>query len=337
MEQLIELAVFAGKTAMIVAGIGIVIGLIASSAVKNKSQDDLDLHELNNDFKGYKNKIASLLLSKKELKQSLKAEKKELKKKNNEKKNTIYILNFDGDVKANAVDQLRQEITAVLTTASSDDEVVVRVESPGGVVHGYGLAASQLLRIRSANIPLTVCVDKVAASGGYMMACTANKIIAAPFAILGSIGVVAQVPNFHRWLKKNDVDYQEITAGEYKRTLSLFGEVTEKGKEKFTEQIQQTHDLFKNFVHEYRPQVDLKEVATGEYWFGQQALNLKLADELKTSDAYLFEQKDSARLIEVSLKPKKKITEKLSEALQLSVSKSFEKIWQNLLEGRRGL
>ena len=200
MEQLIELAVFAGKTAMIVAGIGIVIGLIASSAVKNKSQDDLDLHELNNDFKGYKNKMASLLLSKKELKQSLKAEKKELKKKNNEKKNTVYILNFDGDVKANAVDHLRQEITAVLTTASSDDEVVVRVESPGGVVHGYGLAASQLLRIRSANIPLTVCVDKVAASGGYMMACTANKIIAAPFAILGSIGVVAQVPNFHRWL-----------------------------------------------------------------------------------------------------------------------------------------
>ena len=108
----------------------------------------------------------------------------------------------------------------------------------------YGLAASQMQRIRDKKLKLTVCVDKVAASGGYMMAVVADKIIAAPFAVLGSIGVLAQVPNFHRLLKKHDVDFEMLTAGKYKRTLTMFGENTDKGREKFQEDIEDTHVLF---------------------------------------------------------------------------------------------
>ena len=176
-------------------------------------------------------------------------------------------------MKASAVSSLRQEITAILSLAEKQDEVLVRLESGGGMVHAYGLASSQLLRIRNQDIDLTVCVDKVAASGGYMMACVANKLLAAPFAVIGSIGVIAQIPNFHRLLKKNDIDFEMITAGEYKRTLTMFGENTEKGREKFAEDIEDVHVLFKDFVKEHRPALDVEAVATGEVWFGQRAID----------------------------------------------------------------
>ncbi len=185
-----------------------------------------------------------------------------------EQRKRLYVLNFDGDIRASATDNLREEITAVLNQSTEGDEVLVKVESPGGLVHGYGLAASQLRRIRDAEVPLTIAVDKVAASGGYMMACVADRIIAAPFAVLGSIGVLAQVPNFHRLLKKHDIDFELFTAGEYKRTVTMFGENTEKGREKFTEDLEETHDLFKDFVSENRPQLDIARVATGEVWYG---------------------------------------------------------------------
>ena len=210
--------------------------------------------------------------------------------------------------------------------AKTTDEVVVCVESPGGVVHGYGLAAAQLLRIREHNIPLTVCVDKVAASGGYMMACTGSQILASPFAIIGSIGVLAQVPNFSKLLKKHDIDYQEITAGQYKRTLSLFGDITDEGKEKFTEQIQDTHDLFKDFVQTHRPIVEIDNIATGEHWFGKRALDLKLVDKLQVSDEYLFSQRDEARILKISTKSKKTVTDRISEAISTGVQKSIEEL-----------
>lgn len=216
------------------------------------------------------------------------------------------------------------EISTVLDVATPRDEVLVRVTSPGGMVHTYGLAAAQLTRVRNANIPLCVSVDKVAASGGYLMACTANKIIASPFAILGSIGVLAQVPNFHRLLKKHDIDYEEYTAGDYKRTISMFGEITDKGKEKFTEQIADTHELFKNFVKEHRPIVDIDKVGTGEPWFGKRALDHKLIDEIKTSDEYFFERKDSHDIVKVKLAEKKKFGEKIAEQLRLTVTSLFE-------------
>lgn len=211
-------------------------------------------------------------------------------KKKKKQEARVFVIDFKGDIQASAVNHLREEITLILETANTEhDKVVVRLESPGGLVHGYGLAAAQLLRLREAGLNVTICVDKVAASGGYMMACIAHQIIAAPFAVLGSIGVVAQMPNFNRFLKEHKVDFELFTAGEYKRTVTMFGENTEDDKRKFTEELQQTHELFKHFVEKYRPQLNIAQVATGEHWFGQDALDLNLIDKIATSDEYLLE------------------------------------------------
>ena len=210
--------------------------------------------------------------------------------KSEEVESRTFVIHFDGDVAATAVEHLRIEITAVLTMATQNDEVVVCIESPGGMVHSYGLAASQMMRIRSAGIPLTAVVDRVAASGGYLMAAVANKIVAAPFAVIGSIGVVAQVPNVHRLLKKNDVDVEVLTAGKYKRTLTLLGENTDEGREKFRQELEDVHALFQEFVTDNRPNLDLDAVATGEAWYGTRALELHLIDELATSDEYIGKQ-----------------------------------------------
>lgn len=211
-------------------------------------------------------------------------------KKKKKQEGRIFVIDFKGDIQASAVNHLREEITLILATTNTEhDKVVVRLESPGGLVHGYGLAAAQLLRLREAGLNVTICVDKVAASGGYMMACIAHQIISAPFAVLGSIGVVAQMPNFNRFLKEHKVDFELFTAGEYKRTVTMFGENTEEDKRKFEEELQQTHELFKHFVEKYRPQLNIAQVATGEHWFGQDALDLNLIDKIATSDEYLLE------------------------------------------------
>jgi|JI10StandDraft_1071094.scaffolds.fasta_scaffold239290_1 serine protease SohB len=212
----------------------------------------------------------------------------------------VFVLDFKGDVMASAADSLREEVTVVLGIAQAEDEVVLRLESSGGAVHGYGFAASQLSRLRAARIPLTVCVDKVAASGGYMMACVGSRVLAAPFAILGSIGVVAPVPNLHRLLDRFGVDYEDVTAGKHKRPVSLLGEIHEEGRAKLKEQVDETHQLFKRFVHEMRPSLDIESVATGEHWYGTRALELGLADGLATSDDYLLEQARTSRVFEVT-------------------------------------
>ncbi|MEM7209962.1 MAG: protease SohB [Pseudomonadota bacterium] len=244
-----------------------------------------------------------------------------------DQKSRVFVLDFDGDIKASAVSGLRREITAVLSLAQAQDEVVVRLESGGGMVHSYGLASSQLQRVKNHGVPLTICVDKVAASGGYMMACVANKLLAAPFAIIGSIGVVAQLPNFHRLLKKNDVDFELITAGEYKRTLTMFGENTEKGREKFAEDIEEIHVMFKEFVTEHRPQLDVESVATGEIWFGQRAKDKTLVDDLMTSDEYIANACDSADVFVVKYVEKKSLPEKLGVAVQSALDNTVLKWW----------
>lgn len=199
----------------------------------------------------------------------------------------VFVLNFSGDLQASGVTALRHEVTALLSRTRQGDEVVLRLESAGGLVHAYGLAASQLDRIAAAGVRLTVCVDKVAASGGYLMACVAEQILAAPFAVLGSIGVVAQIPNIHRLLKRHDVDIELLTAGEYKRTLTVLGENTEAGREKFQRDLETTHELFKHHVAERRPQLDIGAAATGEVWLGTRALAMGLVDRIQTSDEYL--------------------------------------------------
>jgi len=249
---------------------------------------EIRISHLNARINEQRKKIAQTTSSKLELLQLSQQLSKEARarKKTNQK---IYVLDFKGDMAASAVESLREEITLILSTAKAGrDRVIVRLESPGGMVHGYGLAAAQLVRLREAGFHVTICVDKVAASGGYMMACIANEVISAPFAIVGSIGVVAQVPNFNRLLKENKIDFELYTAGQYKRTVTMFGENTEEGKTKFEEELQQTHALFKHFVEKYRPQLNVEKVATGEHWYGQDALDLNLVDKLQTSDEYLL-------------------------------------------------
>ena len=249
---------------------------------------EIRISHLNERINEQRKKIAQTTASKFELLQLTQQLSKEARarKKNNQK---IYVLDFKGDIQASAVENLREEITLILATAKAGkDRVVVRLESPGGAVHGYGLAAAQLVRLRDAGFNLTICVDKVAASGGYMMACIANEIVSAPFAVVGSIGVVAQVPNFNRLLKEHHVDFELYTAGQFKRTVTMFGENTEEGKAKFEEELQQTHVLFKHFIEKYRPQLNVEKVATGEHWYGQDAKGLNLVDQLKTSDEYIL-------------------------------------------------
>lgn len=236
------------------------------------------------------------------------------KGKSKKKEKRIFVLDFDGDIKASAVKHLREEISTIISTANKEDEVVVRLESGGGMVHGYGLAAAQLVRLKEAGLTLTVCVDKIAASGGYMMACVADKILAAPFAVVGSIGVVSQMPNFNKWLKKHDIDYEMFTAGEYKRTVTMFGENDDEDRAKYKEELEQTHELFKHFVTTYRPQLDLSKVANGDHWYGEDALKLNLVDELSTSDAYLLKQMENHQAYALLSRQKPTFAEKLGLA-----------------------
>jgi len=320
--------------------VAIVVVLVAFAAVRQrgrrKGDGQLQVTRLNDFYKALRERLEQSILQKDQLKQVRKEEARQLKaeRKAGTQKARVYVLDFDGDIKASAVENLRHEITALLTLATPQDEVVLRLESGGGMVHSYGLAASQLARIRQAGVPLTVCVDKVAASGGYMMACIGEKILSAPFAVLGSIGVVAQLPNVHRLLKKHDVDMEVLTAGEYKRTLTVFGENTEKGREKFQEDLETTHQLFKNFVARYRPQLAIDEVATGEVWLGQSALGLQLVDELRTSDEYLAERARTAELFQLHYAQKKSLQERFGMAASVALDRFVLTWWSRLNQQR---
>ena len=274
----------------------------------NKSQDQrrkslIEAMEDKNAVKQFQKALA------KKAKQKLKE-----KGKSKQKEKRLFVLDFDGDIKASAVKHLREEISAIISTANKGDEVVLRLESGGGMVHGYGLAAAQLVRLKEAGLTLTVCVDKIAASGGYMMACVADKILAAPFAVVGSIGVVSQMPNFNKWLKKHDIDYEMFTAGEYKRTVTMFGENDDEDRAKYKEELEQTHELFKHFVTTYRPQLELSKVANGDHWYGEDALKLNLVDELSTSDAYLLKQMEDYQAYALMSRQKPTFAEKLGLA-----------------------
>ena len=282
---------------------------------------EIRITHLNARINEQRKKIAQATASKFELLQLTQQFSKEARarKKNNKK---VYLIDFKGDMAASAVEHLREEITLILATAKAGrDRVILRLESPGGMVHGYGLAAAQLVRLRDAGFHLTICVDKVAASGGYMMACIGNEIISAPFAVLGSIGVVAQVPNFNRLLKEHNVDFELYTAGQYKRTVTMFGENTEEGKAKFEEELQQTHVLFKHFVEKYRPQLNVEKVATGEHWYGKDALELNLVDKLETSDEYLLSLLTQYDVYLIQTRSKPTLGEKLGlQAAQMADS-----------------
>ncbi|MGI2217361.1 protease SohB [Shewanella baltica] len=331
MEFLYEYGMFLAKAVTIVVAIVAVIIVVLASTVKHKSdKGELRITNLSEELEELKHGLKEELLSKKQFKAYEKQLKAEEKAKDKAADDTstgkVFVIDFKGSIDAAEVASLREEINAILAIAEKGDEVVVNVESGGGMVHGYGLASSQLDRLRQAEIPLTVCVDKVAASGGYMMACVANKIYAAPFAIVGSIGVVAQLPNFNRLLKKHEIDYEQHTAGNFKRTLTVFGENSDEGRQKFQEELEETHVLFKAFVGKYRPELDLVKVATGEHWYGQQAIELGLVDAISTSDDVIMSLAAERTVYKMRYQVRKKLADKIAHGASLFVNAIFNRL-----------
>nr|WP_262411519.1 protease SohB [Halomonas utahensis] len=341
-EILAEYGLFLAKIVTFAVAALIVAAMIMAAAQRGRNQEDegeLQVVRVNDRLRDNRETLEAHLHEGagrrrwlRDLRRNRKKEKKAERQKESDgaqRRGRLYVVDFQGDLKASQTGALRRCITAILGVAEPGrDEVMIRLESSGGMVHSYGYAAAQLDRIRRAGLPLTACVDKVAASGGYMMACVADRIIASPFAILGSIGVVAQLPNVHRLLKRHDVDFEVLTAGEYKRTLTVFGENTEKGRRKFTEDLEQTHRLFKEYVSEHRPAVDIDRVATGEIWFGRQALEVSLADELKTSDQVMTEACDERDVFLVRYERRRTLPEKLglsaASAVESGIMKGIE-------------
>jgi len=326
---------FLVKVLTIVVAIVIIIG-VAASAGRKAHQEGLEVEDLNKKYKALASTLRKAVLKKDEQKKEAKAEKKREKAaaKESSDRPRSFVINFKGDLKASALPALREEVSAVLEVATGMDEVIVCLENHGGVVHEHGLAASQLARIRDKGIPLIVCVDKVAASGGYLMACVATRIYAAPFAILGSIGVLAQLPNFNRFLDSHGVDFEQVTAGKYKRTVTMFGENTDEDRAKLKEELEDVHALFKAAVSEYRPDLDLDKVATGEYWYGPRALEMGLADEIKTSDELLSERAADRDLYALTYR----IKQPLQKRLMANIDSALEKVdatgWRRKFESR---
>lgn len=327
MELLSEYGLFLAKIATVVIAIAVIAVLIVNLTQRKRQRGELRITRLSEQYTEMQEEMSVALLDPHQQKLWHKAQKKKhkldakaakqkakLEQRPEAAKPRVYVLDFKGSMDAHEVSSLREEITAVLAVARAEDQVVLRLESPGGVVHGYGLASSQLQRLRDKQIPLTVAVDKVAASGGYMMACVADKIVAAPFSIIGSIGVVAQIPNFNRFLKNKDIDVELHTAGQYKRTLTLLGENTEEGRQKFREDLNDTHQLFKSFVHQMRPSLDIEQVATGEHWYGTQALEKGLVDQVGTSDDLLLGLMEGRELVGVRYTRKKKLMERFTNS-----------------------
>jgi serine protease SohB len=329
-DALINYGLFAAKALTIVVALGLVTALVLRARHSGSSDDDddgtrLEVVDLNRRYDQMADTIKSATLLPKVYKKALKAERKAEKareKAASSDRRRLFVVDFHGDLMATEVASLREVISALLITATDNDEVLLRLENAGGAVHEHGLAASQLMRLRAAGVPLTVAVDKVAASGGYLMACVANRILAAPFAVVGSIGVLAEMPNFHRLLQEKGVDFELHTAGEHKRTLTLFGENTEEGRAKLREQLEQTHTQFKDFIGSHRPSLDLGSVATGEYWHGEQALALGLVDTVETSDEYLLKARPDIDLFQIRYRARKRPLQRLLGSIGLGASPS---------------
>jgi serine protease SohB len=334
MEFLAEYGLFLLKVATIVVAI-VIIMAAGAAAGRKASQDHLEVESLNQKYRKMAAALRAAVMKKDERKKQAKEEKKQQKaEEKRASRPRSFVIDFKGDLKASAVSSLREEVSAVLDVATPADEVVVRLENHGGIVHEHGLAASQLARIRDRDIPLIICVDKVAASGGYLMACVATKIYAAPFAILGSIGVLAQIPNFNRLLDTHGVDFEQISAGKYKRTVTMFGKNTDADRAKLKEELEDVHTLFKAAVGQYRPELDLETVATGEYWYGTRALELGLADELLTSDELLLLRAGERDLYRVSYKVKQPLQKRIMSNIDGAIEKVDAAGWRRRFESR---
>lgn len=321
-DILMQYGLFLAKSVTIVVALGALVVLVVSLTRRGQADESLEVTHLNGRYDSMTETLRRAILSKKEFKRhakQLKAQRKrEVRQRDAEEdsaRQRLFVLDFHGDIRASGIVSLREEISAVLSLAGTDDEVLLRLENAGGLVHGHGLAASQLTRIRERGIPLTVSVDKMAASGGYMMACVGNRILSAPFAVVGSIGVLAQLPNFSRLLEQHGVDFEQIQAGEFKRTLTVFGKNTDEDRRKLKQEIEDTHDLFKDFVAENRPQLDIGKIATGEHWYGTRALEMGLVDKLETSDDYLMKASRNADIYQVTFSAHKSFADRVIAAV----------------------
>jgi serine protease SohB len=324
-EFFFSYGLFVAKIITGLVALGFAVAIVGGSRKKEEGPN-LKVTNLNDKYSDLKSAVLQSLMDAKAYKALLKSEAKAAKQGKKSAKVVkprpkLFVLDFEGDIRASEVETMRDEVTALLSVAEPQDEVLMKLDNSGGMVHEHGLAASQLQRIKDANLNFTISVDKVAASGGYMMACVADKIVAAPFAIVGSIGVLAQLPNFHRLLDKVGVDWEQHTAGEYKRTVTMFGENGEKEREKLKLELQETHVLFRDFVAEHRPKLDIDKVSTGEHWYGKQALELNLVDELVTSDEYLINALEEFDIYEISMEIKQGLQDKLLGGLFSSLSK----------------
>jgi len=340
-EWLTELGMFVAQLVTLVVIGGLAIAAIVRVRGESGERSRLRIEELNGARRHRRRRMqlaASQPGARKRLVKAFrrddKAHERRGRKAEGEASPTVWVLDFHGDIKASGTGRLAEEVSAVVSVADQNDEVVVRLESAGGLVHGYGLAAAELDRLREAGLTTTVCVDKVAASGGYLMACAADQLRAAPFSVIGSIGVVAQLPNLHRLLKRHDIDMEILTAGRYKRTLTVFGENTEEGREKFRDDLETTHELFKQHVAERRPGLDIEAVATGEIWYGKDAREKGLVDALGTSEAYLVERMQQARVISLTLEHKQSLGERLGLSVSRGVERSIERGMEMLDAGR---
>lgn len=341
MDFLVDYSLFLAKAVTALVFIVLLLTVITSFSQRSKREGEdghVEVSRLHERFEDWQDTMNYGLLSEEKYKKLRKDKKKqdkaERKAKQEKTKKRLFVLDFDGDIRASAVESLRHEISAILTVANDQDEVLLRLESPGGMVHSYGLASSQLQRLRDKGIPLTIAIDRVAASGGYMMACIGNQLLAAPFAIIGSIGVVAQMPNFHRLLKKHDVDVELHTAGEFKRTLTMVGENTDEGRKKFIEELEETHQLFKEFVSENRPSLDIESIATGEVWYGRRALDKGLIDGISTSDDYLLSKREDTDIYAVHFKQKRSLPERLGFAAETAIDRGFWGVVEKIRNSR---
>lgn len=341
MDFLVDYSLFLAKAVTALVFIVLLLTVITSFSQRSKREGEdghVEVSRLHERFEDWQDTMNFGLLSEEKYKKLRKDKKKqhkaERKAKHEKTKKRLFVLDFDGDIRASAVESLRHEISAILTVANDQDEVLLRLESPGGMVHSYGLASSQLQRLRDKGIPLTIAIDRVAASGGYMMACIGNQLLAAPFAIIGSIGVVAQMPNFHRLLKKHDVDVELHTAGEFKRTLTMVGENTDEGRKKFIEELEETHQLFKEFVSENRPSLDIESIATGEVWYGRRALDKGLIDGISTSDDYLLSKREDTDIYAVHFKQKRSLPERLGFAAETAIDRGFWGVVEKIRNSR---
>lgn len=325
LEFISNYGLFLAKSATVVISLLIVFGFVFALAHRDKSEEGkILITDISSELESIQNSFQKETLTKKsykamqkEKKHDAKTHKKKAKKSTlPPEKDRLFVIRFESDIRASGLEEFREIITAILSCTTDKDEVMVVLESGGGFVHSYGLAASQLQRIKAQGISLTVCIDKIAASGGYLMASVANRILAAPFAIVGSIGVVAQIPNFHKLLGKHHIDIEHHTAGEFKRTLTVLGKNTDKGRKKFQEEMEITHTLFKNFLSENRPVLDLEKVATGEHWHASKAMEFDLVDKIQTSDDYILEQNKTKKVFEISYQKKKSIVDKFQSAVQ---------------------